>query len=98
MLSRPDPCREAEPYWLAFVMLSRDRLHESISLGMAGGLTLPRPVPREAIRREGRRLAHRGTDLEDFVEIVMRVDDFYVEVAVKRAADDAKAAARSNKR
>lgn len=74
-------------------MLSRDRPHESLSLGMAGGLTLPRPVPRETIRREGRRLGYRGADLEDFVEIVTLIDDFYVEVEMKRAANDARLAA-----
>ena len=53
-------------------------------MGMAGGLSLPRPVPLEAIRREG---------LEDFVTIVARIDDFHVEVEVRRAADEAKASA-----
>ena len=79
--------------------MSRDRPLESIIMGMAGGLSLPRPIPREAIRREGERLGYAGDGLKDFVEIVMRIDDHYVEVAVKRAADDAKAAAtRANKR
>ena len=68
-------------------------------MGMAGGLSLPRPIPREAIRREGERLGYAGDGLNDFVEIVMRIDDFHVEVTVKRAADNAKAAAaRTNKR
>ena len=78
----------ALPYWQAFLDLSRDRPTESISMGMAGGLPLQRPVPRETIRREGRRLGYRGADLEDFVLILTDVDDFYVEVAVKRAVED----------
>lgn len=93
LLSRPLLLSEAAPYWAAFLDLSRDRPHESISLGMNGGLSIPRTVPREAIRREGRRLHYLGDGLTDFVEIVTRIDDFYVETEVKRAAADAKAAA-----
>ncbi len=70
-------------------------------MGMAGGLSLPRPVPRETIRQEGRRLGYDGDGLDDFVEAVTLVDDLYVEVETKRAATDARLAAeraRSNKR
>jgi hypothetical protein len=66
-------------------------------MGMAGGLTIPRPVPREAIRREGRRLGWSGEGLDDFVAIVTLVDDFYVEVETKRAAADAKLAAERSR-
>jgi hypothetical protein len=62
-------------------------------MGMAGGLSLPRPVPLEAIRREGLRLGYQGEGLEDFVTMVARIDDFHVEVEVRRAADEAKASA-----
>ena len=62
-------------------------------MGMADGLSLPRPVPLEAIRREGLRLGYQGEGLEDFVTIVARIDDFHVEVEVRRAADEAKASA-----
>lgn len=101
LLSRPTLTPEAVPYWLAFIILSRDRPHESVNMGMAGGLTLPRPVPRETVRTEGRRLSYEGDGLEDFVEIVARIDDTYVEVETKRAAADARLAAersRQNKR
>ena len=99
LLSRPTLSSDAAPFWSAFLGLSRDRPHESISLGMGGSLTIPRPVPREAIRREGHRLYYRGGDLEDFTEIVARIDDIYVELAVKRSAEEAKmAAARAKKR
>ena len=68
-------------------------------MGMAGGLSIPRAVPRETMRQEGIRLGYEGDGLEDFVEIVMRVDDFFVEVTVKRAADEARAnATRAKKR
>ncbi len=62
-------------------------------MGMSGGLSLPRPVPMEAIRREGARLGYEGEGLEDFVTTVARIDDFHVEVEVRRAANEAKAAA-----
>ena len=62
-------------------------------MGMAGGLSLPRPVPLEAIRREGLRLGHQGEGLEDFCTILARTDDFCVEVEVRRAATEAKASA-----
>ena len=51
------------------------------------------------MRQEGSRLGYEGDGLDDFVEIVMRVDDFFVEVTVKRAADEARAnATRAKKR
>jgi len=98
LLSRPSFSTEAAPYWAAFVYLGRDRQHDSISMGMAGSLSLPRPVPREAIRREGERRGYSGESLDDFVEIVAGIDDIYIEVTVKRAADDAKSAARASKK
>ena len=39
----------------------------SLSLGMAGGLVLPQPIPCEAIRRYGRTLRLSGEELVDFV-------------------------------
>lgn len=98
LYSRPEPTEEAAPYWAAFLLLSRDRPEQSISMGMAGGLTLPRPIPRETIRREGERLGYVGDGLEDFVEIVMRVDDLYIEVTTKRIADETRAAAARGKK
>jgi hypothetical protein len=62
-------------------------------MGMNGGLSLPRPVPLETIRREGARLGYSGEGLEDFVIIVAHIDDFYVDIEVRRAADEAKASA-----
>ena len=75
LLSRPTLSSDAEPYYAAFVLLSRDRATESISMGMAGGLSLPRPVPRDAIRREGERLGYDGDALDDFVEAITLIDD-----------------------
>jgi len=62
-------------------------------MGLAGGLSLPRPIPRDTIRREGEHLGYEGDALEDFVEIVVLIDDFFIELEVKRIAADAKAAA-----
>lgn len=100
LLSRPTLIIEAEPYWQAFVYLARDRPTESISLGMAGGLSLPRPIPRDAIRQEGKRNGFTGEGLDDFTEIVTAIDDIFVEVTVKAEHDRARIAAEQarNKR
>lgn len=74
--------------------MSRDRARDSISLGMGGGISLPRPIPQEVIRREGRRLGFGLTALEDFVEIVVGIDDCFVETTVRREAENASAAAK----
>lgn len=79
-------------------MLSRDRPTESISLGMAGGLSLPKPVPRATIRVEGERLGYDADALDDFVEAVTAIDDRYVELEVKRSAAEAKASAERARR
>ena len=63
-------------------------------MGMAGGLSLPRPIGRDVIRAEGERLGFDGEALEDFVLIVLGIDDAYVEVTVKREAEQASAAAK----
>ncbi len=66
-------------------------------MGLAGGISLPRPVPREAIRREGARLGYTGEGLEDFTEILARIDDSYVEARVKREARTAEERARASR-
>jgi hypothetical protein len=87
LLSRPTLLPDAEPYYAAFVLLSRDRAIISIGMGAA----LPRPVPRDVIRREGERLGYDGDALDDFVEALTMIDDFHVETEVRRAAAEAKA-------
>lgn len=64
---------------------------------MAGGLSVPRPVGRDVIRQEGLRLGFEGEALEDFVLIVVGIDDCYVEVTMKREAEQASAAAKRAK-
>lgn len=80
----------------AFIYLTRDRAHESLSLGMAGGVSLPRTIPRAVFREEGIRLGYEGEALEDFVVILTGVDDIFVEVQTKRIAADVKKAAEAS--
>lgn len=93
LLKRPLLLPEAEQYLSAWRLLSRDRPTEAISLGLAGGLTLPRPIPRETIRREGERLGYDGEELDDFTDALTLLDDHWVERTVRREAAAAKAAA-----
>ena len=65
----------------------------SLSLGMAGGLVLPQPIPREAMRRYGRTLRLSGEELADFVEIVAAIDDFWVVTEQRKQTDAAVRAA-----
>ncbi len=84
---------------MAFCDLSEDRPKESLGIGMGGSIQLPGNLTKETIRREGHRLQYAGEALDDFVAIVRGIDRIYVEVHVKRIADETKAAAeRSRKR
>lgn len=72
-------------------------------MGMSGGVELPRYIPLESIRLEGARRSYNGDDFEDFVLIVRRIDDLYVELETKRVGADlkaqaAKAKAKQNRR
>ena len=93
LLSRPELSAEAGPYWQSFAYLSRDRTYLALSLGMAGGLKLPQPIPRDAIRAEGRRRGYQGGGLDDFTEIVAAIDDAFVQDDVLKQAAAAKAGA-----
>lgn len=64
---------------------------------MAGGVSLPMPVPLETIRKEGRRLGHRGELLDIFVEAVASIDDFHIESSTRRIAAETQAAANRMK-
>lgn len=75
-------------------MLGRDRARDNISLGMAGGVSLPMPVPIEKIRNEGQRLGYRGDELETFVEAVAQIDDFHIETQTRRTASEIQANAQ----
>lgn len=62
-------------------------------MGLGGGISRDLPIPADRIRAEGGRLGYRDDGLEDFEAIVVRVDDIFVEVTVRKQAADAKAAA-----
>jgi len=93
LLSRPVLDPEAAEIWQAFQLLARDRHHLPLSMGLAGGLQLPLPVPLAAIRAEGQRLGHIGESLDDFVEAIALIDDHMVAETTKKLAADARAAA-----
>lgn len=90
VLRRPILTEEAEPYYEAFDRLHRDRTKNNMSLGMAGSIQLPNPISRALITSEGERLGYEGEDLEDFVDIVMGIDDYFVEVEAKRVLAETK--------
>jgi hypothetical protein len=93
LLSRPTLDPEAAEIWQAFQLLARDRQQLPLSMGLAGGLQLPLPVPLATIRAEGRRLGHTGESLDDFVETIALIDDHMVAETTKKLAADARAAA-----
>lgn len=66
-------------------------------MGLAGGLSLPRPIPVDRIRAEGQRLGYAGDAHQDFELIVVGIDDVFVEVTTKREAERAKAAAQKSR-
>lgn len=82
----------------AFYYLDPYRPNESISMGMAGGLSVPRLIPLNTFRDEGQRRGYRGEALEDFVEILRCADNHYIGIATKRIAADTKAAAARAKK
>ena len=97
LLSRPSLDPDAAEIWQAFQLLARDRAYLPLSMGLAGGLQLPLPVPLAAIRAEGIRLGHVGDALDDFVEAVALIDDHAVAETTKQLAAEAKAAANRSR-
>ena len=84
VLSRPELSEEAEPYFAAFVAVSRDR---PIAAGMSGAIILP--VPSWAIEMHARRIGIDECELAEHVEIVAAIDDGYVRQEAERAAKEA---------
>lgn len=92
LLSQPAISEEAEPYWLAYQRLLRER-------PLLGGMaTIPLPIPREPIEREGRRLGFDGPDLEEFVGVINDVCDHGIELDMKRAAASSKKRTQESRR
>lgn len=92
LLSQPIITEEAEPYWLAYQRLLRER---PLLSGMAA---IPLPIPREPIEREGRRLGFDGDDLDEFVGVINDVCDHGIELDMKRAAASSKKRAQETRR
>jgi hypothetical protein len=69
-----------------------------MSLGIVGGIQLPQPIPREAIRKEGLRRHYDGEALEDFVEIVATIDDEFILLDTQKQAAAAQAAAKKSQK
>ncbi|MCF8533048.1 MAG: hypothetical protein K9G48_08600 [Reyranella sp.] len=66
---------------------------------MVGGMmAFPRPVPRTEIENEGRRLGYEHDDLVEFIDIVADIDDFAVELDMKRLNEESKKRARQTRR
>ena len=79
VLRQPEIDPEAEPYYSAFLFVSRDRPL------MAGAMVvLPLAVPRDVIERHCRRLGVDEGELFEFVEIVARIDDDFIRVEGER--------------
>lgn len=92
LLSQPVITEDAEPYWLAYQRLLRER---PITAGMSA---IPMPIPREPIEREGRRLGFDGDDLEEFIGVINDVCDHGIELDMKRAAASTKKRAQEARR
>lgn len=66
---------------------------------MGGGVLLPKAIARSVIRDDGMRRGFEGDALDDFVSILIGIDDLYVEVQTRRVAKEARDAANTtNKR
>lgn len=98
LLSRPTLSAEALPYYEAFVELDADRPTEAISLGLAGGTSVPKLIAREVLRNEGRRLGFKGEELEDFVDILRIVDKHFVMKAMGKVRDELQTSLSTTKR
>ncbi|MFO1080864.1 MAG: hypothetical protein U1E23_09590 [Reyranellaceae bacterium] len=94
LLTRPRLSHLTQPYYDAWLLLSLDAQQFSHSMGMAGGVLLRQRLPRAALREEGRRLGYTGEALDDFVEIVHRIDIHEWTIAYRRQVDAVVAATK----
>ena len=84
VLSRPELTEEAEPYFAAFLAVTRDR---PIAAGMGGAIILP--VPSWAIEMYLRRVGVDEIDIAEDVEILAAIDDGYVRLQAEITAAEA---------
>ena len=81
VLSRPELTEEAEPYFAAFLAVTRDR---PIAVGMGGAIVLP--VPSWAVEMYARRTGVEEFEIAEFVDIICAIDDNYVRLQAEIAA------------
>lgn len=93
-MTRPSLSHDAEEHYAAFLVLASECSMFAQPLGMAGSLLLRQRLTRETVRAEGGRLGYDGDALEDFVEIVRRIDLVDWAAAYKRQADELAAASK----
>lgn len=70
---------DAEPYMVAWSAITRRRKQTVLSLGLMGSATLPDPLDHDLIRAEGTRLGYTWDDLDQFVTILVALDEHYVD-------------------
>jgi hypothetical protein len=85
VLSRPELTEEAEPYYAVFVAVSRDR-----PMLTGGMVAMPLPVPRDTIEKQCLRMGVQPDELSEFVEIVARIDDLFVQESAEKTLADLK--------
>lgn len=61
------------------------------------GVVLLQTIPRATWREEGIRLGYEDEALEDFITIMLGIDDIFIEASVRQTAADAKKAAEANR-
>lgn len=91
---------DVEPYMVAWSAISRRRGKFVQSLGMMGSVTLPDPLEHDLIRADGERRGYTWDDLDQFVAILVALDEHYVDLvhAKKNAEIERALAAAKSKR
>lgn len=67
-------------------------------MGLAGGISVPKLIPRDVLRTEGQRLGFVGDELKDFVDILRIVDRHFVMKAMGRVRDELQTSLSASKR
>ncbi len=67
-------------------------------MGLAGGISVPKLIPRDVLRAEGQRLGFVGDELKDFVDIIRIVDKHFVMKTMSRVRDELQTSLSTTKR
>jgi hypothetical protein len=98
-LGQPSLDEEADHYYRLFTQLDRERGKDIYPLGMAGNLSIPRALPRALIESAADRLMFEGDARDDFIDIMVLIDNKCVEIETKKAiAEVNKTTARMKRR